>query len=180
MVVLVRLLLGLWTVLILLGQHRRFHLLHSYDSTGVWLPNWCFFAPHPARHDFRLMYRTVDIRGDLSEWEFDSAVVERCPHHMLWFPERREAKALFDVCQEFLTILGRPRESDERTTPVYRLLCSRVERRVRRTTDPIGTQAFQFALVRSAGYEDEDGGPEHLYTSRLQVLAPPERGRERA
>ncbi|NYH79919.1 hypothetical protein FHR84_003268 [Actinopolyspora biskrensis] len=136
------------------------------DPTGVLLPDWCFFAPEPAQHDYRLLYRVVDIRGAVSAWRWESGIAERRWYHALWCPQRRSDKALFDACAEFLEeTAAEPRRAVR--APAHTALRELTRDRVRHHED-LRTQAFQFALVRCPGYAELE--PEFLYLSHLCVL----------
>ena len=52
-----------WWVVTLLSQHaqRTFDRLRPLDRIGLVIPNWRFFAPEPAVHDFHLLYRIRDL-----------------------------------------------------------------------------------------------------------------------
>ncbi len=130
------------------------------------MPNWCFFAPDPAEHDYRLLYRVIGLRGVYSGWRSESEIAERRWYHTVWCPGRRSDKALFDMCAEFLHEVGHRPERATRTA-VYAALRGRVWTRVRRYENS-RTQAFQFAVVRCSGYAG--GDTEFLYLSPLCVL----------
>ncbi|ASU80657.1 hypothetical protein CDG81_22995 [Actinopolyspora erythraea] len=166
--------LATWFLLTLLCQlpHRSLDRLRALDRAGVWLPDWRFFAPEPARHDFRLAYRVVPPDGDASPWWSETGARRRVPAHLLWFPQRREDKALFDVCSE---LLEQRERSPERIPefPAFRLLADRVCRSLleegRFTGDSI---SFQFRVDQCPGYGE--GRRESRYLSPVIERRRPE------
>ncbi|SFE65249.1 hypothetical protein SAMN04487819_12043 [Actinopolyspora alba] len=146
--------LAVWFLLILLCQlpYRALDRLRALDRAGVWLPDWRFFAPEPAGHDFRVAYRVVHPDDDTSSWWSEAGAGRRVPAHILWFPERREDKALFDVCSELLEQHDR---GPERLTelPTFRLLADRVCRSLLLEGRFTGnTVSFQFRVDQCPGY----------------------------
>lgn len=153
------------------GQHpsRIFNRMQLKDTMSV-LPNWRFFAPTPAMHDFHLLYRTLSPEGESSRWKSVEVITGRKMSQILWFPTRRPEKALFDVCSDVLHFLdkGFPVATQ---TPGYRVLLAYLRRRMRE--DGVGdAQGFQFTLVRAAGYDTSEK-PETVFVSPLTPMKPP-------
>src|SRR5438876_11504878 len=73
--------------------------LRRFDVVGL-IPSWRFFAPVPATGDFHLLYRDRLPDGSLSQWkELYFSETYRW-WHMVWNPNRRGKKALFDLTTE--------------------------------------------------------------------------------
>lgn len=164
---LVVLALGLWITVTALSQHpqRAFDRFRDYDPTSVYLPNWRFFAPEPARNDYEIGYRVKHVNGEVSAWSPARSFTERKPHHLLWFPKRREDKAVFDVVSRLLMDL-RARGEGLVHSIDYRLLRNHVKRHVREVESQVA--GFQFCFARSEGYAE--GDLEVLFISPYEPL----------
>lgn len=153
-----------WLVVTLFSQHpnRLFDRLRSLDAVGLLIPNWRFFAPFPARHDFHVLYRTLSTSGDQSEWKQASSITPRKWSHVAWFPERREEKAIFDLSASLDTSGN---TGDPTKSPAYLLLRNFVARSIREN-DPVWPQVtgFQFLLAQYGGYDDSEP-PEYVFVS---------------
>ncbi|WP_329339006.1 hypothetical protein OG866_28420 [Streptomyces sp. NBC_00663] len=153
-----------WLTVTLLSQHPHqvFDRFRSYDRLGLLIPNWRFFAPQPARHDFHLLYRTVSRTGEESEWQAASQIIKRAWAHVAWFPGRRQEKAVFDICSEIVALVG-ARSPKVVEAPGYRLLRNFVRRRL----DEEGVRdisGFQFLVVRYSGH-DHSEEPQYSFVS---------------
>ncbi|AZM93856.1 hypothetical protein [Streptomyces sp. W1SF4] len=148
-----------------LSQHplRVFDRLRALDRTGLILPDWRLFAPVPVTHDLHLLYRPTR-GGSASDWEVVSRIAERTARHMVWFPERREQKAVLDLCRElsFHAAQGLP-DPDEK--PAYRIL--RDWLRTRTNERHPDAEGFQFMIMSAAGY-DEGVTPQCVFVSPLE------------
>jgi hypothetical protein len=157
-----------WFVATAASQHplRQFDRLRTYDPLGLLLPNWRFFAPEPAQHDIRLLHRVLAADGATSPWEETYSITGRRPLQMVWFPQRRRDKALFDAVSHLLTCLAIPRVNIA-STYAYRLIEDAVRHRVRRShsTGP-SPRGFQFVIAEHAGY-DPDVEPTYLMASQF-------------
>lgn len=153
-----------WWITTLLSQHaqRQFDRLRRYDRVGLVIPNWRFFAPEPAVHDFHLLYRLRDAEGDVGQWQEAFVVEERQWRHAVWFPARRSEKAVFDVCIDLMG-LGTMAPEDRAKAPAHRLIANAIRRRIRES-GCADAQDFQFLLVLYTGYE-ESGEPEYRFVS---------------
>lgn len=162
--VLIEVLLCGWWVVTLLSQHaqRMFDRFRPYDRIGLVIPNWRFFAPEPAVHDFHLLFRVRDLDDEISEWADAFAVEERRWRHAIWFPARRREKAVFDVCIDLMGLGARPME-ERAQAPSHRLVANAV-RRMLKMQERTDVREFQFMLVLFTGY-DESGAPDYRFVS---------------
>lgn len=161
-----------WILATGLSQHpnRAFDRLRRYDRAGVLLPNWRFFAPEPAVHDFRILHRHLGADGSVSPWRETTTLHRRTARQMLWFPDRRRDKAISDICNEIVTQLGAT-EVDVTRLAAYRLLRDLVAAVLAAEPQPGGPPAgFQFLVARDAGY-DESVEPEYLFASPYERWA---------
>lgn len=162
---------GAWLVISVLSQHpqRIFDRLRRHDPTGSLIPDWRFFAPEPAQHDFALLRRTLEEDGTETPWENVIDIQPRLWWHGFWFPERRRDKALHDLCDQVtrhMSLLG----DDETKVPAYALMRGVVERHVRASIKgDRKPRGFQFVIARSSGYDDAEE-PEYIYLSRFEKL----------
>jgi len=85
---------------------RVFDRFRSFDPTGTLVPNWRFFAPEPAQHDFHILHRVLTAEGEQTPWLETSHIAPRAWVQMVWFPARRREKALVDICNELLMVMG--------------------------------------------------------------------------
>ncbi|WP_151770070.1 hypothetical protein [Streptomyces abyssomicinicus] len=177
----VRLLAGLVLLGTVCSQHPSpaFSRVLRLDVLNVVFPNWRFFAPNPAQHDLQFYCRTLDEAGRTSEWFPVEVIQGRTPRQILWFPERRAEKAVFDLATEVLRHLDKGL-SRAGTLPGYRMLRAYFEAGIARS-GAAAVKGFQFTLVRNAGYDDAEE-PEILFVSpytpmRGRVAAAAEGGR---
>lgn len=170
--------LGSWVAVTALSQHpnRTFDRFRRRDPLGVVIPNWRFFAPDPAVHDFRVLHRWLCADGTQTAWREPTVIPGRTWRQAFWFPDRRADKALIDVCGELVTYLQMP-GLDLTTTPAYRLLRSFTRSSVAAATadDPAGPpRGFQFLVLRHTGH-DEEPEPDYLFASRFEAWTEPAR-----
>lgn len=160
-----------WLVATALSQHpnRSFDRLRSLDRTGVAIPNWRFFAPEPASHDFRILHRYLRHDGSQTEWFESNVISPRMWRQSFFFPERRRDKAMFDVCNEVLGHLRTP-GLDITITPGYRLLRDFVAVRLAEQHTGPDPQGFQFLIVTDSGH-DTDDEPTYLFASGFEKWA---------
>jgi hypothetical protein len=154
----------------LAGQHpsRVFNRIQLKDTLSL-LPNWRFFAPTPATHDYHLLYRTLGNDGETSRWKAIDIITGRKPSQIFWFPSRRPEKACFDVCSDVLHYVDKGFPVVVRT-PGYRVLVGYLRRRIEQ--DGNGeAQGFQFTLVRASGYDTSED-PETIFVSPLCPMRP--------
>jgi hypothetical protein len=158
--------LGAWFVATAASQHphRAFDRFRDYDPTGLFVPNWRFFAPEPAQHDFHLLHRVLTAGGEQTPWRETRQITPRAWRHAAWFPDRRRDKAMFDVCNELITLMAIPSVDLPATAP-FRLLRAFVELKVRREyAHDEQPQGFQFLIARHTGH-DADHEPDYLLAS---------------
>ena len=148
--------------------HPAFEGARHKDTFSV-LPNWKFFAPNPATHDFHYLYRTLDHSGTTSPWAELEVSSQRKLRDAFWFPKRRLEKGVFDICSMILSGLGRG--EDPSGTPAFELLTNFVKKVVRDRPDVNDIKGFQIALVSAAGHDDTEE-PEVLFVSTYQPLNP--------
>ncbi|MFF8842427.1 hypothetical protein ACF08N_06785 [Streptomyces sp. NPDC015127] len=156
----------------LAAQHPNpmFNRLQLKDTFSV-LPNWRFFAPTPAMHDYHFLYRTLDADGTTSPWRGVDVIEGRKPWQIAWFPTRRPEKAVFDICSEILHVIDKGFAVVTRTS-AYRTLTEYLRATVDAQGDAARTvRGFQFALARATGY-DRSGDPEMVFVSPYTPYAP--------
>lgn len=161
-----------WLTVTALCQHpdRSFDRLRGSAAGRSLVPDWRFFAPNPALHDFHVLHRTVLASGDATPWRLSSELAERSWKDFLWFPDRRHDKSVFDACVMLLSLAGRSRDSLIRSVP-YVLLREFVARVIHEEHAGAALPpGFQFAVVRYAGYDDEHD-PEYILVSPFVPLA---------
>lgn len=154
-----------WFIVTALSQHpqRSFDTLRKLDPIGLTIPNWRFFAPEPAVHDFHLVYRTSDSQGNISNWREAFTVTPRRLVHAVWFPERRREKAVFDLSIDLLGLVAA--SSDERQkAPSHQLASNAIRRKIQANGEAEHTKSFQFMVVLFTGY-DESGSPDYRFVS---------------
>ncbi|SCK35439.1 hypothetical protein H181DRAFT_02924 [Streptomyces sp. WMMB 714] len=149
--------------------HQLFNRIRTRDPLSV-VPNWRFFAPHPAIHDSHLLYRTLSADDETSDWTQLSLTPDRTVQHAIWFPDRRLGKAIFDVGDEILRNLpeGFPVVTK---LPSYRTLVNYLRREIRESAEGTRAKGFQFAFARSTGY-DMSEEPEMMFISPYTPMDP--------
>ena len=165
---------GSWVLATLASQHphRAFDGLRRFDPVGLALPNWRFFAPEPAQHDYHVLHRVLRADGTESPWVETTSICMRCWKHVFFFPDRRREKALFDIASELTQLMMDPRIDISRTVP-FELLGNAVELHVRSSLgeDEEPPRGYQFLLARHTGH-DEAHEPDYLFASPFVPLAP--------
>ncbi|MDL5206016.1 hypothetical protein [Streptomyces sp. ALI-76-A] len=149
-------------------QHPNptFNRLQLKDTFSV-LPNWRFFAPEPATHDYHFFYRTLNTAGETSPWQAVDVIAGRRFRQIAWFPSRRSEKAVFDICSEILGLIDKGFPTVVRT-PGYQVIVSHLRHRIAREAPAKG---FQFALARATGY-DTSTAPEMIFVSPYTPMEP--------
>lgn len=146
-------------------QHPNpvFNRIQVRDHFSV-LPNWKFFAPNPATHDYHYLYRTLDVEGNTSRWRDIELIADRKMHQAIWFASRRSEKAVFDVCSEILQRMDKGFDAIK-STASYRLLVEFIRREIRESSSDVSSiKGFQFSMVRASGHDHEEE-PEILFVS---------------
>lgn len=164
--------LASWFLVSVLSQHpqRSFDRFRKFDKIGLVIPNWRFFAPEPAVHDFHVLYRFQDREGQIVPWSEAFSVEERRLRHAVWFPGRRREKAVFDVAIDLMSLLA-ANEQTRQQTPSYQLISSAIRRSIRQNPDASEAEYFQFMVVLYSGY-DESGEPQYRFVSSRVPVDP--------
>lgn len=154
-----------------LAQHPNplFDRMRSRDPLSL-VPNWRFFAPNPGVHDSHLLYRTLSVDEETSEWIQLPLHQERSARQMIWFPKRRLGKSIFDVGDELVRHLGEGFQVLT-TLPSYNVLVGYLRREIRESQDAGRVKGFQFAFARSTGY-DMSEEPEMMFISPYTPMEP--------
>lgn len=161
---------ALMLVCTIAAQHPSpaFNRLQRKDTLSL-LPNWRFFAPTPGMHDYHLLYRTLGQDGATSRWKEIDTATERRIRQIVWFPTRRQGKALIDICSEILICADKGFDLVT-GMPAYRVILGYIEKIA--AADRGGdVKGFQFTLVRSAGY-DVTEEPKTLFISPHTPMGP--------
>lgn len=111
-----------------------------------------------------MLHRVLRADGTQSPWVESTTITPRRWSHVVFFPDRRREKGLFDIASELLTLMADPRIDLTRTVP-YELLRNAVELRVLadHSAGP-PPRGFQFLLARHTGH-DEEPAPDYLLAS---------------
>ncbi len=165
--------LGTWLLATAASQHphRLFDGLRRNDFTGMMVPNWRFFAPEPAIHDFHLLHRVLHADGTKTPWEETAPIIPRSWSQVAFFARRRQEKGMFDVGTELAVAMTRP-DLDVTTTPAYEILRNRIEIKVLEdhAAGP-RPKGFQFLVARGTGHDEQDE-PDYLLSSPFIALRP--------
>lgn len=148
------------------GSHANpaFDRVRRLDRTGILLPNWRFFAPSPAQHDFHVLFRT-SVRGLPTPWEEVQPITRRHWLHAVWFPGRRREKGIFDLFAQLTQLEAVTDLRQLPRTPPYRIMRGLVAERVRAVHAGRELPArFQFALVKYSGVDDSED-PQYVMVS---------------
>lgn len=149
-----------WLTVTTFSQHpdRGFDKLRKLDPTGLFIPNWRFFAPEPAVDDTYLVYRLHNFEtNDYTDWYSANQSQKRHLLQTFWFPGRREEKAVFDVTAGFLSnVNAGVSPSETRRLSAFKLLTNYVRREIsQKSTSKIeGFSQFQWMIVRFSGYSE--------------------------
>ena len=157
--------LMLWLGASAIGQlgSQRVQRLRRMDFLGV-VPVWTFFAPNPATGDIYLVYRDDVTR----RWtEIHIRRPRRSWRASVWNPDRRAAKALFDIAGEIVQSAhgSRTRGAVQLCVPYLTLLgfvCGHAAR------EPAAS-AVQFMLLSDHGMEKR-GDPVPVFISNWHTL----------
>jgi hypothetical protein len=148
--------------------HPAFERARAKDLFSL-IPNWKFFAPNPATHDYHYLYRTLDEDRRTSDWVELDLIEHRKMSQAFWFASRRSEKAVFDICTAIIKSIAKG--EDPTDSPGFRVLAEFVRRQIRDSPQVSQVRGFQFAVVRAAGH-DESEDPEVLYVSTYQAMNP--------
>ena len=146
----VGLILTIWFVATVFFQFDAPGLLLSRLDIFRILPRWTFFSPNPGQHDMHLLCRDRTGSGTLSEWLEVDFIATPAAIPVLWNPEKRFAKVLWD-CWASIQHLGRQEGHNPLYLPMsgaYIVLLNIALRFPRAE----GAFERQFALMRSQGF----------------------------
>jgi hypothetical protein len=127
--------------------------LQKVDPYGLFIPNYHFFCPEPARNDMNLLWRDKSADGEIGPWQEIVTTQRRRLRHMAWYPHRRLDKGMMDLTSE-LTRFARITDDIKRLslTRPYMSILNLVTYGV--SHDPRAVQT-QFAVAHSAAYEPD-------------------------
>ncbi|AQU65091.1 hypothetical protein ACFTTN_26770 [Streptomyces niveus] len=148
--------------------HPAFELAREKDVFSL-VPNWKFFAPNPATHDFHYLYRTLDEDRQTSAWVELDLITNRKMIQAFWFSSRRREKAVFDICTAILKSIQKG--DDPTNSPPFRVLTEFIRKQIRDASDASDVRGFQFSVVRAPGHDDSED-PEVLYVSTYLPMKP--------
>lgn len=150
--------------------HPAFDRVRSRDLFSF-VPNWKFFAPNPATHDFHYVYRTLDHADGTSEWSEIDMIEPRRMYQAFWFATRRPEKSVFDLCTAILQQATKSGATEVQKTSSYRVLAEFIRKTVRERQGAEHVKGFQFAVVRAAGHDTSED-PEPLFISPYTPMRP--------
>lgn len=162
--------LSTWLSLTLMEQLQKGAKINRrLDPLNALIPNWRFFGPQPAMHDCHLLYRDELAGGEMTDWREVEVVEERRTSHMLWHPNRRREKVIFDVTEEMKAYARREQELRKlQVTVPYLVLLSYVTHHCEHHPQARGTQ---FLLANGPGYdEQEEADPLLFFASDVHDL----------
>lgn len=164
-----------WVLITGLNQHpnRSFDWARKYDSSGMLIGNWRFFAPNPAVHDFRVAHRLLWKDGSVSDWEDTRVVPPRRWYSPVFFPERRRDKGITDISGGLTEMLTAGGEKIEKSA-AYRVLSLMVRARVEEDHhgDDDQIEGYQFAVGRDAGFDDTEDAQVFLASGLIPWAEP--------
>ncbi|GAA2173933.1 hypothetical protein GCM10009784_10200 [Arthrobacter parietis] len=157
--------LGGHIVTTLLAQfpNDAFSRMKSHDFFSL-VPSWRFFAPTPARSDYHLFCRGVNDE-ELSGWVDVHQVGQRRPLQLIWHPEHRTEKGMFDVMADLLRAFPYVDGESIHKLSAYRVLEDYVLSKAESASEIERFDRYQFCIVGSGGY-DETIRPSVLFVSR--------------
>ncbi|MCF3183053.1 hypothetical protein IPZ70_24365 [Streptomyces polychromogenes] len=151
--------------------HPAFDRSRAKDVFSL-IPNWKFFAPNPAVHDFHYVYRTLEPGGATSEWHEIEMIEPRRLRQAFWFATRRPEKAVFDICTAILQLAAKGGAAAAQTNSAYQVLVEFIRRTIRERHGEDTVRGFQFAVVRAAGHDTAEE-PEPLFLSPYTPMKRP-------
>jgi hypothetical protein len=162
--IIVSLLFGIWflaSVLVYVPSLKPH--IRTWDLFAL-IPQWNFFAPRPAQHDFLLLYRDRLQDGSITDWTQVASIAPRKMWTVIWNPWKRDNKAFFDAVTDLAAHVQNSPSTLELSVPYITILnyISGLPR--------FGPASFtQFLLMRSTlGTKATE--PELLFLSNLHSL----------
>ncbi|MGN8069384.1 hypothetical protein [Mucilaginibacter sp. 22184] len=151
--------LAFWFLITIVCQFRDSVLSnffkHKVDIFGL-IPLWTFFAPHPGKRDYHLLYRDKITEDSYSEWHEIDITEERSFWSWLWNPEKRDKKILSDVVQSLVTMIPLYRKEELGLNLLmfsmpYIIVLHAVSQRQKESNEV----SRQFMLAETSGYQKE-------------------------
>ncbi|MFF3396260.1 hypothetical protein ACFYW1_35790 [Streptomyces sp. NPDC002669] len=156
-----------WFTATVLSQHphRVFDGLRRFDRLGL-IPNWRFFAPIPAQHDYVVLHRLVHADRSTGGWQRPSQPYERGWTSVLWSPQRRHVKSVLMVCGKLSGVVASAGVQGITENHLYRILREYVRAEIASypASERENAVAFQFVVVKSGGY-DPGVKPKFIFSS---------------
>lgn len=169
-----------WAVLVSNDPHRVFTRFRAgAGAFGLLVPDWRFFAPNPSDHDYELVYRVRTRSGDTTQWDHVFRFAERTWGHALFYARRRREKGVFDTIQSMISSLPHAPVDALVSRAPYRVLESFVAHEVRRLHADELPEGFQFAIVRTAGYDERPDLHSLFVSTYIPLTAAPARPLQR-
>jgi hypothetical protein len=113
---------GAWIFLtVLYGRPRKAAELSRYGVFGLLIPSYNFFAPDPAVHDYHILLRDYDERGNSGPWRDVAGFVGHRPWYSpIWNPQKLMKKALFDILMFLFEEIKEREQFTKRLNDKYR------------------------------------------------------------
>ncbi|MFF4992354.1 hypothetical protein ACFY19_34620 [Streptosporangium saharense] len=152
---------------------RSLALAKRIDPAGLLVPDWRFFAPNPGIHDIHLLFRDELEDGTPTQWTEISVWPTRRFIHMIWHPDRRLQKAIFDAGKEIditVSYLKAQEDFDARpiqNSPGYLALLNHVANACDHHPNAAKTQ---FLIAQSDGTHEKEP-PTLVFLSNFHCLA---------
>ncbi|MEU3874449.1 MULTISPECIES: hypothetical protein [Streptomyces] len=145
----------------LLPRLKQWH--QRYDPLGF-VPRYHFFAPRPGTYDYHLLVRTgPDGTPSFGPWRELAPPRRRRWWHVLWNPDRRQRKQLFDLTMRLCRADARCEDPATPLSIPYLLLLGHAG-------GAVGDDGqVQFMIARSAGYRRGEP-PQAVFVSRPHRL----------
>jgi|HubBroStandDraft_1064217.scaffolds.fasta_scaffold197050_2 hypothetical protein len=157
-------LFGLWAALSLLVYVPRLQRVIRSRDLFVMIPEWRFFAPIPARHDYVLLYRDLDAAETWSQWHEWVAAAPRHWWNCVWNPAKRANKGLLDLTVE-LSRRAQDKDPAIELSSAYLALLNAVSSQPRLVTP----KRTQFMILMQSAIK-ADAKPQVLYLSNFHDL----------
>lgn len=78
------------------------------------IPTWSFFAPVPNMFDYHLLYRNINDRGDVGNWNNIYSPEDRNSFFcFFWNPEKKFSKAFLDLALELVSFSSKVEDKSQ-------------------------------------------------------------------